>query len=340
VQLAAAPLATASGAAGDTFGPLDATAERRQARTSDALFGLGLSRDLPTGRLLDVGSRTAEGVRRQLGILSQAQSGLEATAEEHMSLNMANLEGLHRQMALLRAELEAARAVKVAATRPLTEAEAGEIRGLESEIALARRRHDSLRSVARRADASKHEMRAHLHALRAELSEAAGVEVAEAAEAAVVVAGVAAAVGAGVGAEAVAGTEAAGGVGGAGGAGMVSEAAEAGGGEAGAGAGAAGQPSTAEVEAAARQAAESTESKVAAAGKLLEDERRQGRQLQAALDKLRAEHKGFDARFDAAQAAVRRLGLGVGSGLGFGFGFGFGLGLGFGFGLGLGLGLG
>ena len=77
-----------------------------------------------------------------------------------------------------------------------------------------------------------------------------------------------------------------------------------------------------------------------AAGKLLEDERRQGRQLQAALDKLRAEHKGFDARFDAAQAAVRRLGLGVGSGLGFGFGFGFGLGLGFGFGLGLGLGLG
>ena len=45
---------------------------------------------------------------------------------------------------------------------------------------------------------------------------------------------------------------------------------------------------------------------VAAAGKELEEQRTQGRQLQAALDSLRSEHKGFDARFAAAQAAVRR----------------------------------
>ena len=34
-----------------------------------------------SGQLLEVGARTAEGVRRQLGLLEQAQSGLEATAE-------------------------------------------------------------------------------------------------------------------------------------------------------------------------------------------------------------------------------------------------------------------
>ena len=65
----------------------------------------------------------------------------------------------------------------------------------------------------------------------------------------------------------------------------------------------AGQPSAAELEAAGRLA---MESKVAEAGKQLEEQRRQGRQLQAALDVLRAEHKGFDARFAAAQASVRR----------------------------------
>ena len=46
--------------------------------------------------------------------------------------------------------------------------------------------------------------------------------------------------------------------------------------------------------------------RVEAAAKRLEEEKREGRQLQKAVEALRAEAKGFDGRYAAAQAAVRR----------------------------------
>ena len=61
-------------------------------------------------------------MRRQLGVLAQAQSTLEASAEQQISLNMATLKALHEQMSLVRGNLEAARGRTIAAPRPLTQA--------------------------------------------------------------------------------------------------------------------------------------------------------------------------------------------------------------------------
>ena len=69
VQLAQPAAAGAAG--GGSAALLDGGAPRLQS-------GVG---GVKSGQLLEVGARTAEGVRRQLGLLEQAQSGLEATAE-------------------------------------------------------------------------------------------------------------------------------------------------------------------------------------------------------------------------------------------------------------------
>ena len=66
-QPAAAGAAGGGGAAGGSAALLDGGAPRLQS-------GVG---GVKSGQLLEVGARTAEGVRRQLGLLEQAQSGLE-----------------------------------------------------------------------------------------------------------------------------------------------------------------------------------------------------------------------------------------------------------------------
>jgi len=80
VQLAQPAAAGAAG--GGSAALLDGGAPRLQSGVGGVKSGQLLEvGGVKSGQLLEVGARTAEGVRRQLGLLEQAQSGLEATAE-------------------------------------------------------------------------------------------------------------------------------------------------------------------------------------------------------------------------------------------------------------------